>query len=355
MMDGRSFVAAQDFLLGAKMYWTTRLYPELREEFDQRQNKSSEPAQTAEDIAELMTGSVLYQNFAWLERHLQRFKYSGRYGLQAWHDQQRDELTAALDTPVTDGMLSLDDDLKLPAYYTSVDIHQHPGGVYGDEIAGFVYERGARSTTPMLGGSHKDLHYRFADILLKQTGKARRVVDLGCGFGKSTRPIYEGFRDAEVIGVDLSEPCLKLAATEAVKAQARNISFRQASAETTGLDDGSCDVVTSTMLLHEMPPPAIRNLLSESFRLLEPGGRMSHLDFYLLPDPFLRFTHYAHSRRNNEPYMVPLAELDIEKELSDVGFTNISIQPFEEAAGALAIGKKTWRFPWTIISAEKPL
>ena len=353
MIDGRSFVAAQDFLLGAKIYWTTKLYPELREEFRQRQSTAPQPAKNAEDVAELMADNVLYQNFAWLERHLQRFKYSGRYGLQPWHDQQRDELAATLDAPGADSLLALDDDLELPAYYTSVDIHQHPGGVYGDEIAGFVYERGARSTTPMLGGSHKDLHYRFADILLNEIGNARRVVDLGCGFGKSTRPIYEGFRDADVVGVDLSAPGLKLAATEAAKAQARNIRFRQASAEATGLDDGCCDVVTSTMLLHEMPPPAIRDLFSESFRLLEPGGRMSHLDFYLLPDPFLRFMHYSHSRRNNEPYMAPLAELDIEQELLDAGFVNISIQPFEEAVGALD-NNRAWRFPWTVISAEKP-
>ncbi|MEQ9199315.1 MAG: hypothetical protein RLN80_04960, partial [Rhodospirillales bacterium] len=183
MIDGRSFVAAQDFLLGAKMYWTTRLYPELRDEFGRRQNRTPQPAQNADDVADLMADCPLCQNFAWLERHLQRFKYSGRYGLQAWHDQHREELLATLDAPDTDAILTLDDDLELPAYYTSVDIHQHPGGVYCDAIAGFVYERGARSTTPMLGGSHKDLHYRFADVLMEETGKARRVVDLGCGFG----------------------------------------------------------------------------------------------------------------------------------------------------------------------------
>ena len=51
--------------------------------------------------------------------------------------------------------------------------------------------------------------------------------------------------------------------------------------------------------------------------------------------------------------MAPLAELDIEQELSDAGFVNISIQPFEEAAGALD-NNRAWRFPWTVISAEKP-
>ena len=41
--------------------------------------------------------------------------------------------------------------------------------------------------------------------------------------------------------------------------------------------------------------------------------------------------------------------------LENLGFTNIKIEPFEEADGTLEKDYKSWRFPWTIISAEKGL
>ena len=37
-------------------------------------------------------------------------------------------------------------------------------------------------------------------------------MDLGCGFGKSTLPLALARPEAEVVGVDLSAPCLRLAA-----------------------------------------------------------------------------------------------------------------------------------------------
>ena len=61
-IDARSFVAAQDFILSVKTHWTTKLYTQLD------QNAPIEEIKQTVD----------YQFFAWLERHLQRYKYSGR-------------------------------------------------------------------------------------------------------------------------------------------------------------------------------------------------------------------------------------------------------------------------------------
>ena len=87
--------------------------------------------------------------------------------------------------------------------------------------------------------------------------------------------------------------------------------------------------------------------------MLQPGGKMVHLDFYHLDDPFKRFIHYTHGRRNNEPYMEPLAEMDLTGTLERLGFTNSRIEPFAEADGALAPEFPAWRFPWTVITAER--
>jgi ubiquinone/menaquinone biosynthesis C-methylase UbiE len=357
-IDGRSFAAAQSFLLGAKTYWTRRIFPELRAEYEQRVERAGTRPATADEAKRLLADSTLYAYYAWLERHLQRYKYSGRYGLQAWHAQDRARLEAALEAPLLPRLLELAADLELPRYYTGTDIHQHPGGVWSDPVAGFVYERGARSTTPLAGARHADLHDRLADLALQVAPGARRILDLGCGFGKSTRPICERAPDAEVEALDLAAPCLKLAARTAAEAGVRNVRFRQADAAATGCADGSVDLVTSTMLLHEMPPRVVERTLAEAARVLKPGGKMVHLDF--LPqvqprgDAFARFVHYGHGRRNNEPYMEPLAEMDLAAALDRLGFANVEIRAFEEADGTLAPDYASWRFPWTVIIAEKP-
>ncbi len=85
----------------------------------------------------------------------------------------------------------------------------------------------------------------------------RRIVDLGCGFGKSTWPFKKAFPDAEVIGVDLAAPCLALA-TEKASDQGLEIRFKQADCASTGLESGSADLVCSTMLIHEMPRPHLQ-------------------------------------------------------------------------------------------------
>lgn len=350
-MDDRSFVAAQDVILDMKKHWTTRLYPALKAEY--AADAEGKAVQSREQVAGILEGSTSYQYFAWMERHLQRMKYSGPYGLDPYHKERAQTLTSSLPDMSDDPRLELNPAFENPVYYETVDVHQHPGGVWSDPVAGFVYERGARSTTPMLGAKHRDMHGRLTDRAIRD-GVPDRMLDMGCGFGKSTRPFYEELRDTMVEAVDLAAPCLTLAASDAAAAQAENVRFRQMSAYETDYADDSFDLVTSTMLLHEMPPEEIGKTFDECARVLKPGGRMVHLDFYILPDPFTEFIHHGHSRRNNEPFMVPLAQMDVAAELEARGFSNISIEPFQEAEGIDTENSPYWRFPWTIIAADRP-
>jgi SAM-dependent methyltransferase len=333
LIDGRAFVAGQAFLLSVKAHWTRVIYPAVRAEYE-KSNDLSKP---------------LYRYFCWLERHLQRFKYSGRYGLQPYHAQDRARLEASL----AEARVELRENIEYPEYYTGVDIHQHPGGVWSDPIAGFVYERGARSTTPLAGTKHKDLHQRLTAAALDGKPAPSRVLDMACGFGKSTRPFYEALPEAEVEAIDFSAPCLRLAAREAHRAGARNVRFRQRDATGTGYPEATFDLVTSTMLLHELPPKAVERTFAEAARVLKPGGRMVHLDFLPGPGEFEQLIHFGHSRRNNEPFMEPLARMDLAGLLGRLGLRNVEIRPFEEADGTLAPGYRYWRFPWALISAER--
>ncbi len=353
-MDDRSFVAGQAFVLSVKNHWTREIFPALEADFRRRARHAIAPVELPEQVGELIGGTTLYRYYAWLERHLQRFKYSGRYGLQPYHDERREMLRQRVTAPLPPDLLELDPDLDIPESFTSVDIHQHPGGVWSDEIAGFVYERGARTTTPLAGAAHRDLHQRLTDLVAAD-GAPARVLDMGCGFGKSTRPFYEMFRDSEVHGIDVAAPCLELAAHDAAQAQSRNVRYRQMSAAATDYPDARFDLVTSTMLIHEMPPDEVEAVFDEAFRVLAPGGRMVHLDFLPADDAFRRFIHYGHGRRNNEPYMEPLSELDAAEMLRGKGFVDVEIQAFEEADGTLDPSYSNWRFPWTVIAARREI
>ena len=353
-MDDRSFSAAQDFLLSVKTFWTVDVFTKVKEEYqaniDNLENSSSE----TREIEDLLSDSTTFQYFAWLERHLQRFKYSGRYGINTYYSEKRNTFSNILSNEErSENYLELTPGFELPNYYRSVDIHQHPGGLWGDEIAGLVYERGARTTTPLMGSAHKDLHHRFTDLALKDISTPIDILDMGCGFGKSTKPFYDILNESKIEAIDLSEPCLKLAAHDAAETQRKNVKFRQINALETTYDNESFDLVTSTMLIHELPTKEIGKMFAEAERVLRPGGRMVHLDFYSLPDEFTKFIHYGHSERNNEPFMKGFAELDLHELLTEKGFINISIVPFSEAEGVDPNNHSYWRFPWTLIAADK--
>jgi ubiquinone/menaquinone biosynthesis C-methylase UbiE len=349
----REFTAYQAFVLDCKLYWTRKIFPELRKRYRAAADAADdEPASSAE-VAALMQDDTTAQFFGWYERHLQRMKYSGMRGLAIHYDRYRDVIAKSLTAEVPDRLLELDPDFRQPEYYTSIDIHQHPGGVWSDEIAGYVYERGAQSTAPMLNKA-ASLWHRMTDQALKRArGEVKHVVDLGCGFGGSSQPFYADHPGIDVVGVELSEPCLRLAAQRASELQARNVRFRQADAVSTGLENESSDIVTSTMMLHEMPPSHIKGVFKESHRLLKPGGLSIHLDFLVRDDPFREYIHYGHSRRNNEPFMVPLNQMDVVAAHKEAGFDEVEIVPFEEFEGALSPDMAAWRFPWTLIIARK--
>ena len=347
----RPFDAYQSFVLDCKLYWTRTMFPELRKRYEVAA-EAADP-KGPEEVATILKSDTTAQMFGWFERHLQRMKYSGQYGLAVHFDQYRDQIVKELSAATPDDRLTLDPEFEQPDYYTSIDIHQHPGGVWSDEIAGYVYERGAQSTAPMLKKSQSLFHRMTAQALDRAARDVKKVVDLGCGWGGSTQHYYADHPEIDVTGVELSAPCLRVAALRAAELQAQNVHFKQADAADTGLPEGENDIVTSTMVLHEMPPSHIKALFKESHRLLAPGGLSIHLDFLMRDDPFREWVHNGHSARNNEPFMVPLNAMDIAEAHRAAGFDDVEIVPFEEFDGSLSPDNTAWRFPWTMIIARK--
>jgi SAM-dependent methyltransferase len=98
-----------------------------------------------------------------------------------------------------------------------------------------------------------------------------RALDIGCGFGDTTRRLAELVGDGEVVGVDVAEPFLAVAREEAAAAGARNIDFRVGDVQVADLG-GPYDYVFSRMgvMFFANPVAALRNV-REAMR---PGGRL---------------------------------------------------------------------------------
>ncbi len=98
-----------------------------------------------------------------------------------------------------------------------------------------------------------------------------RVLDIGCGFGDTTRRLAELVgTEGEAVGVDVAEPFVELAAREAAEAGVPNVSYRVGDVQIADLD-GPYDHVFSRMgvMFFANPVQALRNVRGA----MRPGGR----------------------------------------------------------------------------------
>lgn len=342
--------ASADFILSLRKRWADVVYPALISEFENSGEKISTP-QEGEIKLKKMT---MYSWFSHLERIGQKMMW--RLGSDVVF-RCSDELLAQLKAAPTvgAGKLKLNPNLELPKWYTDTDIHMQPGSFFSDDLSGYVYQFGARIVMLRDNDGYK-FHKLFANTALPDLPENARVLDMACGFGKSTRPLVKRYPSAEVIGVDLAAPGLKLAHAEA-EAEGLPIEFRQEDARKIDLPDASVDLVTGTMMLHEMPQPAIIETIEEAARLLKPGGVIRFLEFHPTGDPVRDATVYEHAERNNEPYFRDLFATDLIKECERLGLKDAKWVAFDERSeGLLTDGwpeRSDWHFPWCVLQATK--
>ncbi|GAA0711194.1 class I SAM-dependent methyltransferase [Dactylosporangium roseum] len=339
-----------DFVLALRQRWADTVYPALREQYVRAAGGAS--GESLEEATRIVHTLPLYPWFSWMERAQQKILWRTAGDAALRREQKLRALFAEPPAEPT-GELVLHPGLELPDWYTGVDIHLQPGGVWGDDLSAYVYELGARIVMLRDNDDYR-FHRLFVETALPDT--AERVVDIGCGFGKSTRPLVDRYPGAEVIGVDLSAPVLRLAHLEAERL-GKKIRFLQRDGADTGLESGSMDLVTGTMVLHELPSDVIVRAIAEAARLLRPGGSLRFLEFWPTGEPFRDVTVYEHAERNNEPYFRDLFATDVLSACAEHGLVGARWVRFDERAkGLLPDGyepRNEWHFPWTVLCAEK--
>ena len=101
---------------------------------------------------------------------------------------------------------------------------------------------------------------KILDMLIDRSKKEKRL-ELACGTGRLTNYATHG--------LDASSEMMSYA-----KKRHQNVSFTLASATETGFADEEFDVVYSFHLLMHLDDDIIKNIFSEAWRILKPGGRL---------------------------------------------------------------------------------
>jgi ubiquinone/menaquinone biosynthesis C-methylase UbiE len=189
-------------------------------------------------------------------------------------------------------------------------------------------------------------------------GAADRVLDVGCGTGKTTRNAARAATDGSVLGVDLSSAMLAVARQRATAEGLHNVRFEQADAQIHLFEPGSFDVAmgcTSVMFFGDRVAG-----LANIGRALRPGGRLVQLTWQPFPQQeWIREFSTALAAGRGLPTPPPeapgpftLADPEVIRSVVDAaGYTDLTLEDHREPmwfgadaddAYALVLGLLGW-------------
>lgn len=130
-------------------------------------------------------------------------------------------------------------------------------------------------------------------------GSLPLCLEYGCGVGRATLALSKTF--AKVLGCDISQPHLDLAAERAAAQGVGNLAWHR-STVARPMPEGGWDCWYSRIVLQHNPPPVIAYLLRMAFAGLRPGG----IAIFQVP------THRVGYRFSIAEYMASTREPDME-------------------------------------------
>lgn len=130
------------------------------------------------------------------------------------------------------------------------------------------------------------------------------LLDVGCGQGKSFKPLQEHFAPRKLIGIDFEAACLKRAAEQAAR-DGVAAQVQSGDAAALALPDASVDIVFCHQTFHHLTRQ--REALAEFHRVLKPGGLLlfaestrAYIESWVIR---LLFRHPMEVQHSAEEYM----------------------------------------------------
>lgn len=128
-------------------------------------------------------------------------------------------------------------------------------------------------------------------IKMGKLNRKKRVLDVGCGWGRTIVGLKKFIPEMQIIGVDVIPELLNLAVQVIVEETNRDdVKFVVGGAQNLGFSDNSFDVVISTRVLQYVSN--VQKAVKEMARVLKRGGRL----VILLPNKsnlLLRMTYHT--------------------------------------------------------------
>jgi SAM-dependent methyltransferase len=268
----------------------------------------------------------------------------GRFAAAAF-EEQRAELEPRLRALQERGpsTLTARTDAKLAPYADGIWIHRTTGGWDGHDYQGFVH--GELIHRELVARSFPgDIFAQRRQVLdeLPRRDYAR-ILEIGTGSGHYTLQIARAFPQAELWGCDVSLRMLQQAQRVANE---HGLPWKlfQVEGEATGFESESFDLVTSYIVMHEVPAEVTRAQMREAFRVLRAGGDLLFTDVtrYAKLDRLGVFWAEYMALNGGEPFWRDAASLDFEQAAVAAGFVDVR---------SYGLGGKA--YPW-LVYGRKP-
>merc|ERR1719215_761952 len=163
-------------------------------------------------------------------------------------------------------------DLEYPSYYLKP---------FHSSLGGWLSINAAINDRKAMDAIYTDCHPQMCHGVRAELAKfvptdSRIVVDLGAGGGDGPAAVARELPDARVVAVDASPFMIIVGRRQ--NRDVPNLEFVHALAEATGLDSGSADCITITLLFHECSDEGKKSIMAEVCRVLKPGGTLIFSD-----------------------------------------------------------------------------
>ncbi|MEO0455506.1 MAG: class I SAM-dependent methyltransferase [Cyanobacteria bacterium P01_A01_bin.114] len=218
-----------------------------------------------------------------------------------------------------------------PSYYVQ-NFHHQTGGYFTD-LSANLYDL---QVELLFNGSADAMRRRVLKPLKshvesiptpREAGpQPLKVLDIACGTGRTLKMIQETLPQAALYGVDLSPAYLRKANQSLSQTAGTLPQLIQANAEALPYLDNFFEAVTSVFLFHELPAAARQNVITEAFRVTQPGGIFIICDSIQLEDaPELAPMMENFPTMFHEPYYRHYTTDSITDRLTEAGFEAVEV------------------------------
>lgn len=221
--------------------------------------------------------------------------------------------------------LELNPQFEPPKYWDGVNFHRTAGGWTGHPYQGLIHGELVHRKLVAVAAPGGIAKPRKAVAEMAPKAKYDKILEMGCSSGHYTMALQDTYPEAEIHGVELSAQMLEHAWR---MANENGFAWHlyQRPAEATGFDDASFDLVTSFILLHEIPASAVTAVFAEAFRVCKPGGDfvMSDVTRFADLDKVAEWKSDLSAKHGGEPHWRESASLDFAAIAKEVGFVDVT-------------------------------